>query len=46
MITSTYTSYSASPYWRWWNYYNSVYIHQLLPMRENHDTLTKIQKSF
>jgi len=38
-------SYRASPYWRWWIYDNSRFIHQLLPTRENHDTFKNYSKT-
>lgn len=38
------SSYKASPYWRWWKFYNSQLPNQHMPMRENHDTFKKFSK--
>ncbi len=46
MNNITYTSYSASPYWRWRNEVPvRLYLHLLLT-RENHDILKSISKLF
>ncbi len=39
-----YSSYIASPYWRWWTYSDLRISHQFMPARENNDTYKPISK--